>query len=147
MTAKPEAPSFFEQFSLKVKRREFLGILSGILTLILTAPIPRRYWQEIGDLPDRKGWSFLSGYWVIREDHRIAVCEGTCPHWGCRIHPTAEGFRCPCHGSLFGQDGKRLEGPSPRSIFWFKPSLRQGKLWIDLKPRPHPVWLVLGAPR
>ena len=37
-----------------------------------------------------------------------------CPHMGCRLewNPEEETFDCPCHGSRFHQDGRRMEGPA-----------------------------------
>jgi cytochrome b6-f complex iron-sulfur subunit len=40
----------------------------------------------------------------------------TCPHLGCTIEATAEGFVCPCHNSRFDQQGKLLQGPATRSL-------------------------------
>src|SRR3972149_1949438 len=34
-----------------------------------------------------------------------------CPHLGCQVNPTSEGFACPCHGSRFGPQGAPLRGP------------------------------------
>jgi Rieske Fe-S protein len=35
---------------------------------------------------------------------------------GCRVYRREEGIVCPCHGSAFQIDGKRIGGPSPRSL-------------------------------
>ena len=40
----------------------------------------------------------------------------TCPHLGCGIEKSANGFGCPCHASAFDATGKRVSGPSPRDM-------------------------------
>ncbi len=40
----------------------------------------------------------------------------TCPHLGCTVESTPEGFVCPCHISRFDQDGTLLQGPATRSL-------------------------------
>lgn len=36
----------------------------------------------------------------------------TCTHLGCEVRPSNEGFACPCHGSLFDQNGGLIRGPA-----------------------------------
>ena len=40
----------------------------------------------------------------------------TCPHLGCELEATADGFACPCHGSRFTADGKLQHGPASRNM-------------------------------
>ena len=40
---------------------------------------------------------------VVRERRRVLALDLTCPHLGCTVKATAEGFACPCHGSRFKQ--------------------------------------------
>ena len=37
-----------------------------------------------------------------------------CPHLGCALkwNPVEHTWDCPCHGSRFTEDGKRLDGPA-----------------------------------
>lgn len=39
-----------------------------------------------------------------------------CPHLGCTVRETSDGFVCPCHGSRFSRHGERLSGPAPRGL-------------------------------
>lgn len=39
-----------------------------------------------------------------------------CPHLGCTVVRVAGGFRCPCHGSAFDEEGNRLQGPAPKGL-------------------------------
>lgn len=41
-----------------------------------------------------------------------------CPHLGCELHfnPDEKSWDCPCHGSRFSYDGKRLSGPAETDL-------------------------------
>lgn len=39
-----------------------------------------------------------------------------CPHLGCTVNVTAEGFACPCHGSRFLPDGSLRNGPASHPL-------------------------------
>ena len=39
-----------------------------------------------------------------------------CPHLGCIVELSAEGFACPCHGSLFNPDGSLQRGPASKPL-------------------------------
>jgi Rieske Fe-S protein len=44
----------------------------------------------------------------------------------------ADGFTCPCHGSLFDSGGRVLGGPAPRGLDWLELSLAaDGSLMVD----------------
>ena len=40
----------------------------------------------------------------------------TCPHLGCTVESTTDGFVCPCHNSRFDLQGALLHGPATRSL-------------------------------
>ncbi len=52
----------------------------------------------------------------------IAAIYKVCTHLGCIYSwtPANERFECPCHGSKFRLDGRRIEDPAPRSLDRFK---------------------------
>ncbi|HYV35280.1 MAG TPA: ubiquinol-cytochrome c reductase iron-sulfur subunit [Gemmataceae bacterium] len=60
--------------------------------------------------------------WLVRENaDTVKAFSTTCPHLGCSIDRSENGFLCPCHGGRFNLDGKRVvptEGnnPAPRSM-------------------------------
>lgn len=39
-----------------------------------------------------------------------------CPHLGCAVSVTNEGFSCPCHGSRYWPDGSLRNGPASRPL-------------------------------
>ncbi len=48
----------------------------------------------------------------------VAVIYKVCTHLGC-IYPwiaANDRFECPCHGSKYRLDGRRIESPAPRSL-------------------------------
>src|SRR5262245_45008887 len=60
----------------------------------------------------------LGGCWLVRDSAGVRAFSTVCPHLGCGIdwNETTRKFDCPCHGSVFGSDGKRITGPSPRDM-------------------------------
>ncbi len=48
----------------------------------------------------------------------IAAIYKVCTHLGCIYAwtPTNSRFECPCHGSKYRLDGRRIESPAPRSL-------------------------------
>lgn len=51
-----------------------------------------------------------------------AAIYKVCTHLGCiyKWTPANNRFECPCHGSKFRLDGRRIESPAPRSLDRFK---------------------------
>jgi nitrite reductase/ring-hydroxylating ferredoxin subunit len=65
------------------------------------------------------GWGRFNSQrlvWINRKGDDIKVYSAVCPHLGCTINQTANGFICPCHGSAWNQEGEKLGGPAPRSM-------------------------------
>ena len=54
----------------------------------------------------------------------VAAIYKVCTHLGCIYAWTAtnDRFECPCHGSKYRLDGRRIEAPAPRSLdrFWLE---------------------------
>lgn len=42
--------------------------------------------------------------------------NATCTHHGCPVSYIGPGFRCPCHGSTFDQNGQVTAGPAPTPL-------------------------------
>ena len=60
----------------------------------------------------------IGSAWVIEREGELRAFTTVCPHLGCAVDYDAGlgKFKCPCHDSLFGLDGAREEGPSPRAL-------------------------------
>jgi cytochrome b6-f complex iron-sulfur subunit len=74
-----------------------------------------------------------SGFWIIREEERIAALSIICTHLGCIPSwlPNDRKFKCPCHGSGFKPDGRNFEGPTPRPLERFKIYLDGDEVIVD----------------
>ena len=52
----------------------------------------------------------------------------TCTHQGCTVVHQPDGkFRCPCHGAIYSQQGKVLQGPAKRDLAQFKIRQQRGE--------------------
>jgi cytochrome b6-f complex iron-sulfur subunit len=72
-------------------------------------------------------------YIVHTRDGFYAV-SAVCTHLGCitQWKPEAEQIACPCHGSKFHADGRKIEGPAPRPLPHFSIVLTpDGELQVD----------------
>lgn len=74
-----------------------------------------------------------SGFWIIRQEDRIAALSIICTHLGCIPSwlPNDRKFKCPCHGSGYKQDGTNFEGPAPRPLERFKIYLEGDEVIVD----------------
>ena len=52
----------------------------------------------------------------------VAAIYKVCTHLGCIYdwNDASERFRCPCHGSKYRLDGRRIESPAPRTLDRFR---------------------------
>ena len=62
------------------------------------------------------------------------VIEQTCTHLGCPVAWTPAGddgtFDCPCHGSVFDRQGRRIAGPASRPLYQHGFVVKDGELWV-----------------
>ncbi len=73
------------------------------------------------------------GVWVVRLKDSLAALSIICTHLGC-LTDWVQGerkFKCPCHGSVFLQDGMNVEGPAPRALDRLKIWLEDGIVVVD----------------
>jgi len=68
---------------------------------------------------------------VVRNGDSILALDLLCPHLGCTVNATAEGFACPCHGSRFKSDGQVVAGPATRDMTRLAVEERLGILSIS----------------
>ncbi len=55
-----------------------------------------------------------------------------CTHRGCQTEPEGERLVCPCHGSEFSRDGRRLDGPAQDDLRRFPVRVVADALEIDV---------------
>jgi cytochrome b6-f complex iron-sulfur subunit len=95
-----------------------LGGLGRYLTYKTDPPAPTQF--DLGPAE-----SYAPGTrTLLSEAHAVLLRTGddyqafslVCPHLGCQVNPSKDGFACPCHGSQFGDQGQLLRGPADRPL-------------------------------
>jgi cytochrome b6-f complex iron-sulfur subunit len=95
---------------------------------------PNRRFKALKPEDYPEGPTFLPNLrvFLFREDKRFRAVSAVCTHLGCTVNLVGKGFHCPCHGSVFTQDGAVVSGPAPAPLTWFELTLsRDGRLVID----------------
>jgi cytochrome b6-f complex iron-sulfur subunit len=67
---------------------------------------------------------------VIHTMQGFSALSLVCPHLGCTVRVTEDGFTCPCHGSRYLPDGSLRNGPASRPL---------NSLRIEVNPDGHLV--------
>lgn len=84
---------------------------------------------------------------IFREKEGFRALSAICTHLGCTTRPfvkadnewSEEHSHCPCHGSVFAEDGTVLRGPAPRPLESHPLSLRaDGQLQVDTGRKAGP---------
>lgn len=80
-------------------------------------------------------WGIYLIRWATPEGETIAALRVACTHLGCMTHWDAalRQFVCPCHGSAFDMEGKRLRGPARRPLERCAVRLRDGLVEVNLR--------------
>ncbi len=53
---------------------------------------------------------------LVTEGNRLFAPTAICTHRYCTIKVQGDHYKCPCHGSRFSREGKRLSGRARRSL-------------------------------
>lgn len=72
--------------------------------------------------------------YIVRIPTGFYAVSAVCTHLGCvtQWKPEANMIACPCHGSKFQPDGKKIEGPAPRPLPHYSINLTaDGELQVD----------------
>lgn len=75
-----------------------------------------------------------AGIYVVRGAEGFYALSAICTHLGCMTawKPEQGIIACPCHGSKFNRDGKKIAGPAPRNLPWLKVWVSDdGDLMVD----------------
>jgi menaquinol-cytochrome c reductase iron-sulfur subunit len=68
-----------------------------------------------------------------RSDADLVVFSRSCTDLGCPLDYQAGSgcYFCPCHGGIFGPDGRRLAGPPKAPMHRYQHRVREGVLEVD----------------
>ncbi|MGB9402487.1 MAG: Rieske (2Fe-2S) protein [Candidatus Acidiferrales bacterium] len=97
----------------------------------LTQPVMRTIQIEQVD-----GWRkavSAKDVYVTKDDRgKLCVLSSVCPHLGCTVPWVSDKdeFICPCHGTVFAPDGKRISGPSLRGMDSLETTVQDGQLLV-----------------
>jgi len=73
---------------------------------------------------------------IVRKGNTYRCISAVCTHLGCTVNRTEQGYHCPCHGSVFNNEGTRTAGPAPKALSWFLVSLsKDNRLVVDKNQR------------
>lgn len=77
-------------------------------------------------------------YVYRRSDDEVVVYSRNCTDLSCPLvfDAGSECFFCPCHGGIFGKDGKPMAGPPSKPLYRYATRVRDGELEIDLYSLP-----------
>jgi len=107
----------------------------------------KRLRQKIGRPDDfRDGITFLDTLriFIVKDDHEFYALSAVCTHLGCTVKKTQSHnhnqngenfeFDCPCHGSRFDENGKRIAGPARKPLprYALFVAKDDGQLIVDL---------------
>ena len=73
---------------------------------------------------------------LVRKGNTFRCMSAVCTHLGCTVDRSAQGYHCPCHGSVFDEQGNVHGGPAPHGLAWFLVTLsRDGRIVVDKAQR------------
>ena len=73
---------------------------------------------------------------LVRKGNAFRCLSAVCTHLGCTVNRTGQGYHCPCHGSVFDDQGSVKSGPAPRALEWFLVTLsKDSRLLVDKNQR------------
>ncbi len=137
---------------MSIHRRTFVGAalagLGACASLVTTEvrPVGGRIRLALRDHPDlarptgsarlRVPGSDLTLYVLALADGSLAALSPICKHQGCTVDIEPDRLACPCHGSLYGRDGRVLRGPTQAPLDRFPTTVTpDGMLLIDIGAR------------
>ena len=118
----------------------FIGsVMAAIFGAAATGPVfwrRRQDWLEVSTLENltgvpkhfevtyvqRQGWTAEERrqivYAYLTPEGRVEILSSVCTHLGCTVRWKAKvgHFLCPCHGGIYDQEGRVIQGPPPRDL-------------------------------
>lgn len=146
---------------LGVAAGSLIAIMVGLPVLsYILLPVSRkmhRQWVSVGpadrfpvgdtvlvsfENPSARPWEGVTGKtgaWVRRVgDSDFIAFVLNCSHLGCPVRWEASPklFICPCHGSVYYEDGTVAAGPAPFPLQRFRVRVRGGQVELQTRPLP-----------
>ncbi len=125
---------YFLSPALRGKKKEWVD-LGPLHNFKEGQPVKADYLQR-----KRDGWEVIDSsgvVWVLKEKENYVVFDSHCSHLGCPYNwdSAKEQFVCPCHGGIFGKDGRVVAGPPPRPLDRIPVKTENGSLFIMLEEK------------
>jgi menaquinol-cytochrome c reductase iron-sulfur subunit len=121
----------------KAKPGDFVAV-TEVAALTIDEPTGLSFVEET---QDAYNYELLPhSVWAVkRSDTDVLVLSPVCTHLGCQVYwsKPANQYLCPCHGSVFGNDGAVVHGPAPRALDSLPTKIDKGVLyvqWVNYKP-------------
>ncbi len=95
---------------------------------------PNRRFKALKPEDYPEGPTFLPNLrvFLFRKGNSFRAASAVCTHLGCTVNRADHGYHCPCHGSVFDEQGRVRGGPAPRALSWFLVTLsKDGRLLVD----------------
>lgn len=89
-----------------------IGAFGSVLT-VAASDVP-----EVGGQP----FTYTPGkFYLVNLEEGLIALYWKCTHLGCTVPwaPSENRFHCPCHGSIFFENGVKESGPAPRPLDYF----------------------------
>jgi Rieske Fe-S protein len=82
-----------------------------------------------------KGVELATVWLEKRPDGSVLALSSICPHLGCSVDylPESKTYNCPCHDSVFGRDGSKVSGPSPRRLDALETRVQEGRVLVKFE--------------
>ncbi len=79
---------------------------------------------------------------VVRSGDRIYAMSAVCTHRGCVVNLKKREIKCPCHGSVYSDQGTVTDGPAKSSLVRYAISLNNAKRLVVDKSKQfsEPQW-------
>jgi len=82
------------------------------------------------------GWGRFTSeqaVWLLRKGDQVQVFSSVCPHLGCTISESSNGFGCVCHNSAWTREGQTSGGPTPRGMDSLEHKVEDGILKVKFQ--------------
>lgn len=133
---------------MKQSRRDFLGKTLSYLPFVglfsLVFPffsfINHKKKEEKIEIPTNKLTERITkidkpALFIIKDSNGYRVFDAHCTHMGCIVNYNSKKkiFECPCHGSVFSQNGQRIKGPAKKPLKQLTFKVASNNLIIEWK--------------